>query len=158
MPLASRQKKIFIKNKMKKLIIILALLGFTFSQSEARVRYKRMWDSGCNGEYYAFKENGGVDQFGDRWWIIWCTCDASGTCPTSMVAYNGGGELDNTDLAAYEQLFHGSDASIGLGNESGSISANFQVSGESFYRHYIVTWVLNNGYYEQTIDRTDIEN
>lgn len=90
-----------------------------------------MWDSNCNGGYYAFKENGGVDQNGDRWWIIWCVCDACETCPKRLLAYNEGGELDGTDLNAYEQLLQGSDASIGLGNNSGSISVNFQVSGES---------------------------
>ncbi len=143
---------------MKKIIVTLVLIAFAYSQSDAAIRYRRMWDKTCNGGYYAFKQDMGVNQLGEREIVIWCTCDACGTCPTRMVAFNGGGELDDTDLTAYEQLFQSSDASIGLGNESGSITANFQVAGESFYRHYIVTWVLNNGYYEQTIDRTDIEN
>ena len=146
---------------MKKLIIIIALLGFSYLNSEAvaPIKYTRMWDQKCNGGYYAFKEDGGVDSHGIHNIIIWCTCDACGMCPTKMVAFNQGGELDPTDLTAYEQLFQNSDASIGLGNDSGTLSLNFQVTDENFLRHYTVTWTLNlDGFYVQTIDRIDIQN
>ncbi len=139
---------------MKSLFAVLAIVS-TSSVVAAPIKIQRIWADDYNGD---FKSNHYRPADPDGTYIIICPCapesEATGcdSKPNSGLVY----EFDAVDEAQYQGLFNHSDDQIALGNSSGIYSTSVQVVGESFTRHYQITWSLNNGEYTQDCSRTDV--
>jgi hypothetical protein len=129
---------------MKKLFLLLAIVSTTFS-AYSTVVYRVVQD-GANGNF----DWTCVDAYDH--FIIYC--EASTVCKTCPLSVNAtscerGGVFDNTDYLAMETLFTHADTKIAEGDDSGTETRVFQVSGESEPRLYKVTWTFDGTSHEQ---------